>query len=221
MTKSPYWRDFIRREDVETAVRALVDAQDFGREFESSLISDLILERHYFCRMHGLRPTVFKLTHEDRPYRFYGFFAEHGWHPVSWTKCLKPPPSKQLIIVAALRNRIEPEKLAFRKSHPICARCGQAASEETHHAAPTFDEITRQVFATVTAADIDTALADWDWFDQKVFAVPEGHVIQQCFDAIHSSARLEALCKSCHNQTKRRPKAIKTGAVASEQGSVS
>ena len=200
--KFPYWRDFLRQADVEAAVRAVVNPQPFNTAFESPLISQLVSERHYFCRLHKLRPAAFKKTYEDSPYRFYGLFELKGWHPVSWRKCLKQPPSREDIIVAALRNRIESEKIAFRRAHPICAHCNNVPSEETHHAQPSFSEITDRVFSAVLESDIDTALAAWNWFEKQEFTVPQGHVIERLFDEFHAAARLEALCKRCHNATK-------------------
>lgn len=202
MAKPPYWRDYPRREDLESSVRAIVNPQPFNRPFQSPVLSDLIAERHYFCRLRGLRPSAFKKTYDDYPDRFYGLFESPGWHPVSWKKCLKPPPSGEEIITAALRNRIEVEKIAFRRAHPICGRCKQAPSEETHHAEPTFKAIVGRVFAAVAPSDIDSALADWNWFEKEEFTLPDGHSILRHFDEIHANARLEALCKPCHDATK-------------------
>lgn len=202
--KPNFWREFPRQADVEAAIRAVVNPRHFHQSFESPLISDLVQERHYFCRLHGLRPSAFKKTPENTPYRFYGLFASHGWHPVSWRKCLTPPPSREAIIVAAFRKRIEEEKMAFRRANPLCAHCGKAPSEETHHAEPTFKEITERVFAATSGPEIDSAIAAWNWFVKEDFVVPEGHVIAQRFDAMHATARLEALCRECHKATNSR-----------------
>lgn len=203
MTKPPLWRNFPTQVALRTALRARIDVQMFDTPFADDLVADLIAERHYFCSVRGLRPVQFKKTRENEPYRFYGLFT-HGWHPVSWAKCVPDPPSKRDLIVRALRDRIEPVKLAFRRANPWCAHCHRAPAAETHHAEPTFQAITAQVFSTTTEEDIDTALASWDWFKAEAFAIAEGHPIIRSFDRLHSGARLEALCRTCHNATKRR-----------------
>ncbi len=185
-------------------MRALVDAEPYYVPFAAPLISEIIADRHYYCRRVGLRPKQFKKTHEDRPYRFYGDFDVIGWHPVSWTICVKRPPTRESTIGDALRASSEEAKRTFRRKHPICQHCGQEPSVETHHADPTFADLIAEVFSAVTEADLDSALKDWNFFDPKVFALPAGHIVQRLFDERHALARLEALCKTCHDRTKRR-----------------
>lgn len=199
-----YWRTFVHQNDVEAAVRVVVDAASYYSAFTSELISDLIAERHYYCRRHGLRPILFKKTREDRPYRFYGEFPRVGWHPVSWIKCVRTPPTREAIIRDALRQSTEVDKTAFRRAHPLCAHCGRAPSAETHHAEPTFADLVASVFASATEADLESALDGWNFFDPQPFTLPAGHIIQHLFVERHRQARLEALCKTCHNATKRR-----------------
>lgn len=197
MPKAPTWRNFLTQDSLRHAIREIVNPQPFDVPFAAPLISDLIAERHYFCSLHHLRPTQFKKTHDDQPYRFHGLF-NHGWHPVSWTKCLSRPPGREELIVRALRSRTEPLKIAYRRAHPVCADCGRAPSEETHHARPTFQQIVEEVFRAITPADVDSALASWDWFQKAEFSLPDEHVIVRVFDRLHASAQLEALCRPCH-----------------------
>ena len=136
-----YWRAFVHQKDLETAVRAVVNPAPYDATFGSELISDLLAERHYYCQRNGIRLTRFKKTHEDRPYRFYADFPSVGWHPVSWTKCVKQPPTRETIIRDALRQSTEAQKSAYRRAHPVCENCGRAPSIETHHVQPTFAEI--------------------------------------------------------------------------------
>jgi len=202
MSKPPLWRNFLTQAALRTAVRELVDRHSFYTPFVDNLIVVLIAERHYFCSMRGLRPVEFKKTRENEPYRFYGLFA-HGWHPVSWSKCVPAPPSKLDLIVRALRDRIEPIKSAFRQAHPWCAHCQRAPAVEIHHAEPTFQAIMALVFSTTTEEDIITALASWDWFKTEQFVIAETYPIVCFFDRFHAGARLEVLCRTCHNATKR------------------
>jgi 5-methylcytosine-specific restriction endonuclease McrA len=200
--RAHYWRTFVFQKDLVAAVRAVVDTASDDTPFTSELISDLIVERHYYCKRHGLRPTQFKRTAEDQPYRFYGEFPRLGWHPISWRKCAQPPPTRETIIRDALRQSTEADKTAFRRAHPLCQHCGRAPSVETHHAEPTFAALVAAVFATVTEADLESALDTWNFFNPQPFTLPADHVIQRRFDERHQRARLEALCRNCHNATK-------------------
>lgn len=201
------WRDFLTQAALREAVRCAVNPQPFYVPFASPLISDLIEERHYFCRWRALRPDQFKKTHEDTPYRFYGHFQHIGWHPVSWKACLAPPPSREELIVRALRNRTESAKLAFRRAHPLCMHCEKEPAVETHHAEPNFKEIIASTFAAVTPDDVQSALTGWNWFLDAQFELPRGHPILEVFDRLHNGARLESLCKVCHDGTKGSSKA--------------
>lgn len=183
----------------------MVNPAPYDATFGSELISDLLAERHYYCQRNGIRLTRFKKTHEDRPYRFYADFPSVGWHPVSWTKCVKQPPTRETIIRDALRQSTEAQKSAYRRAHPVCENCGRAPSIETHHVQPTFAEIVAEVIAFATEAERESALARWNFFDPRPFALPSDNVIQREFDSRHRTARLAALCKPCHDATKRQP----------------
>jgi hypothetical protein len=204
LNRPNYWRTFVFQKDLENAVRVIVDAEPHNVPFQAPLISDLIAERHYYCRRSGLRPAQFKKTLEDRPYRFYGYFENVGWHPVSWTTCVKRPRTRESTISDALRASTEEAKRAFRKRHPTCQHCHQAPSLETHHADPSFAELVARVLGEVSESDLESALHDWNFFDPKVFVLPHDHIVQKLFDDYHARARLEALCKRCHDLTKRR-----------------
>jgi hypothetical protein len=201
--KSMFWRNYSTKKALQETIQGRVNSQPFEVPFEDSLISDLISERHYFCSLAGLRPTSFKKTKENAPYRLYGHF-DHGWHPVSWTKSLSRPRSETELIVRALRDRISPIKMAFRREHPICAHCATAQSEEVHHADPTFEAITDEVLAGLPEDAVNAALSTWDWFKAENFTLPDDLELVRKFDALHKVARLEALCTPCHNETKKR-----------------
>lgn len=197
------WREFRSQTALRDAVRFIVDPLPFHVRFISSLVSDLIAERHYFCRWRALRPEQFKKTPENSPYRFYGLFAHVGWHPVSWSACLAPPPTREDLIARALRNRTQAAKTAFRRAHPICMHCQKVPAVETHHAEPSFKDIIARTFAAVTSQDLETALERWNWFHEAEFELPAAHAILDVFDPLHLDARLESLCKGCHARTKR------------------
>ncbi len=200
--RAAVWRDFSSQNAIRQAVRAIVDVEPFESDFESDLISDLIFERHYFCSVRRLRPLRFKKTAEQTPYRFYGYFECIGWQSVSWEKCVRPPPSRRDHIYRALRDRISPIKLSYRRANPICEYCHSAAAVETHHEVPTWANIMDTVFSEATEQDVQDAFAVWDWFNEGSFALPEDNRITHTFDATHRSAVLRALCKPCHDSTK-------------------
>jgi len=102
-----------------------------------------------------------------------------------------------------MRDRSEPIKAAYREMHSVCERCGIQAAEEVHHERPTFVTLTDSVRLLVTDSDIADCLADWNWFAQDNFVVPEGHKITRLFDQHHQGATLQSLCKDCHNSTKK------------------
>jgi hypothetical protein len=205
-----FWREFPTATAATKAFQQILNAQPFKTPFESELLSDLIAERHYFCAPRGIRPSRFRKLPGFRAYTLEGDFSlsvpsrNLGWHPVSWTKCLKPPQTDWDRIVRAMRDRIEPEKLAYRNEHQTCEICRSASSVEVHHESPSFIEITQCVRKTITDDHIADCLGDWDWFVKEDFALPENHAITRAFDAIHSSATLQALCRVCHNTTKKR-----------------
>lgn len=202
MPRPPFWRAYPTQMELVEAIRAIVNPQPFDTVFSAPLLSDLILERHYFCQRHSLRAQAFKKTREDTPYRFYGEFPGFGWHPVSWRKCVQRPPSARDILCRALRDRTFAPKVSYRRRHPICEACGQRPAAEVHHAAPTFDALVESVLAATTPAEQDSALAAWDWFRVETFSIPDGHALAVRFDRLHAMAKLQALCKRCHDLTK-------------------
>ena len=204
-----FWRYFPTKTAAEVAIRAIVDPHPMKIPFESTLISDLILERHYFCSMRRLRPSRFRKLPGYGHYQFEGDFSDQltampiSWHPVSWAKCLKRPLTEWERIVRAMRDRVQHAKEAYVESHPICQACSSHPSEEVHHAKPTFHEISESVRKRVSGIEISQCFADWNWFLKDNFTLPKGHVITSIFDTLHASAQLEALCRECHNKTKR------------------
>jgi len=205
-----FWRQFATKKAAEDAIRSVINSQPFDTPFESALLSDLIAERHYFCSRRGLRPSRFRKLRGYKAYIFEGDFSiaaaprQIGWHGVSWTKCLAPPQSDWDRIVRAMRDRCEPAKTAYRKSHPVCEKCLVRPSYEAHHARPTFQQLTEQIRSYISDAEVADCLAGWDWFCAENLVLPDDHRITTLFDEFHARATLQALCRDCHNLTKRR-----------------
>ena len=205
-----FWREFPTKKAAEDRIRGIVNAQPFKIPFESSLISDLVLERHYFCSLRGLRPLRFRKLPGYGAYTFEGDFSglstpeRIGWHPVSWTKCLAEPLTDWDRIIRAMRDRIEPVKTRYRELHPICEACNLRLTVEAHHLDPAFLSISDSVRGRVSDSEVSDCLAGWNWFLRDNFILPEGHHITIVFDQLHAIATLQALCRECHNKTKRR-----------------
>ncbi len=204
-----FWKDYPTQTAAREAIRKIVDAQPFKAPFESDLISDLIVERHYFCSMRKLRPSRFRKIPGYNGYKFQGDFSnlgltgDVGWHTVSWDKCLKPPMTDWDRIVRAMRDRSEPIKTAHRDQHPFCEACGAVPSDEVHHQSPSFVTLTDSIRSLVNDSEISECLSGWDWFAADNFILPEDHMITRLFDQFHKQALLLALCKGCHNITKK------------------
>jgi len=201
--REPIWREFSTQEDIRKAVRKVLEGHKLETDFESTLISDLIAERHYYCSLKGLRPSKFKKV-DVYDGQLHGYFDGIGWHPVTWYKSAGKPPTVRDHINDALRRRIRSLKVPYFRSHRICEYCNLVPSVEIHHEAPEWREIMDMIFAEVSAADVDAVMESWNWFHKDEFQIPDGSIIALVFDRIHESAVLKALCKSCHDSTKRR-----------------
>jgi hypothetical protein len=205
-----FWRDFPTKKAARIAIQQIVNSQPFKQPFECPLISDLIQERHYFCSLHNLRPSRFRKIPSYAAYSFEGDFSGNstepniGWHPVSWTKCLIPPQTGWDRIVRAMRDRCEPIKLSHRAAHPVCEDCGFENSCEVHHKSHSFLAIAEEIRSKVLESEISDCLSGWNWFLKDNFALPEEHRITKLFDVLHRSVTLQALCRACHNRTKRK-----------------
>lgn len=209
MGKPNFWREYATQKALHAKIKSIVDSQPDKEPFESDLISDLIMEKHYFCSKRGIRPSRFRKIPKGSKYSFEGDFSScdniHppiSWHGVSWDKCTKPPQSDWKRIVRAMRDRIKTDKQKYRDEHPFCEDCHIGESKEVHHLKPSFNEIAEEVRRHLDSNDIADCLGDWNWFHKKDFALPENHKITIIFDEIHGKAQLQALCIDCHNKTK-------------------
>lgn len=199
-----FWRSFKTKKAATLAFRQILDVEPFVKPFENSMLSDLIHERHYFCSKHDLRPLRFRKIRDYGHYRLEGEFTGIGWHPVSWTKCIEKLWTPWDYVVRAMRDHVEDIKTSYRRLNPICEHCYSNESEQVHHAAPTFLEITQRVREQVADAEIENCLHGWNWLEKENFVLPPGHKIALLFEKIHATAKLEAVCKKCHDATKSR-----------------
>lgn len=204
-----FWRTFTTKAALEADIREDINSRVFGCEFESVLLSDLISERHYFCSRHKIRPSRFRKEPNKKNYILFGFFdisregRQIGWHPASWIKCVKRPPNDWDLIIEAMRRRIEPRMQEYRRMTPTCEDCHSAPSEEVHHSVLSFSEVTTRVRDSISDHDISFCMKDWDWFSSDDFALPEWGAVTEMFELVHDFSVPRALCKCCHNKTKK------------------
>src|SRR4051812_20548615 len=95
-TGAMFWRQFATKKAAEEAIRGVIDAQPFDTPFESALLSDLILERHYFCSRRGFQPSRYRKLGGYNEYAVEASFSaaaaprQTGWQSGSWTESLSP-----------------------------------------------------------------------------------------------------------------------------------
>ena len=202
-SRQPIWRDFTTKKAITDAIRNVVDPSPFDYEFESELISDLIAERHWYCKHHHARPTKFKKTSGwNGGYVFWGWFDPTGWHKVSWTKCVTPDGIDD-VLKQALRTAIRPIIANYKSSHSVCERCQVRATEEVDHANPTFEEMYQRAVANMGDKEKEQIMASLDWHQESEFLLPENHPVVVSVLRAHEGARLQAVCTACHQENAR------------------
>jgi hypothetical protein len=198
-----FWRNFETKAALEEAVRRTVNPVPYNVEFESSLISDLIAERHWYCKHNRLRPTRFKRTSAwNGGYDFYGWFDSIGWHKVSWRKCIRPD-NVDNVLKRAIRTAIRPIIAEYKASHPVCERCGTCPSKEVDHVSPTFDEMYQEAVATMSDEDKERVMARQNWDDESEFRLPNDDPLIESILGSHRGAQLQAVCTGCHQDNAR------------------
>lgn len=183
---------------LKAEIRAQIGLADFGQEFGSALISDLIEQKHYCCSRKGLRPTRFrKLVRPGAAYDFWGYFEGRGWHKVSWAQCIEPRDELDWLKVA-LSNAAQPIVARRKLAHPICERCGIVRSEHVDHVDPEFDVIAKEIISEMTTQQIDECFLGFDWWSEEPFMLPAEHPAIRALQAAHLTAKLQAVCQPCH-----------------------
>ncbi|WP_414545199.1 hypothetical protein [Nostoc sp. CCY0012] len=200
MKKNNYFfRDYKTKTALEKDIKDLIGSYAFNQEFESELLSDLIAQKHYYCSFHGIKALQFKKQKNYNSYDFYGFFTTLGWHKVSWRKCIYPE-SKELIVKQALRDAIQPYSSERKRQYPICERCFKEPSEETDHIDPEFDVIAKQALETLSDKDWESIMINsFDFSIKEPFRLPENNPALIYTLEAHKTAKLQAVCKKCHN----------------------
>ena len=179
-------------------IRAQIAEVDFNQEFESTIIADLIHQKHYHCAAQGLRPTLFRKLHRPgAAYDFEGYFPEHGWHPVSWMQCIEPR-DEMAWLVRALRDAAVPIVSVYKAKHSTCERCGDNPSTEVDHVNPEFNVMVTQIIQTLSTSQVEDIFSHFNWLDKEPFSLPPGHSALKLINDAHQVATLQAVCKACH-----------------------
>lgn len=192
--------------ELTRAVQTEINQYMLGEEFESRLLSALVLYRHPYCRRHILIPTRFmKRTAQygRSGYHFHGYFEGIGWKSLSWHKCITPTTFHDEVR-NFLRWNLIPSLIEAKGEQ--CEHCGSRTQLEVNHAAPTFEAIYRQVEGLFSAEETDI-WAYYDWDSIPGFRLPSDHPVFLTFMAIHNEATLETLCKPCHAKVTRQQRA--------------
>jgi hypothetical protein len=195
---------------LRTKIRGELARHALGEEFECELIADLIVEKHYYCSKHGLRPLRFRKSFRyGGGYDFEGFFANGiGWHKVSWTQCLDERDSHDWL-VRVLRDCVAPIIADYKRRHPICESCRVFASEHVDHVEPEFNELATLAIACLSDEQIADEFKKFDFFAPEQFSLPASNPARQFILCAHENAKLQAVCKGCHQRNaaaRRKPR---------------
>lgn len=194
----PIYFEGLNKSELRKEIQRLLLTKSMDEEFESTLISNLIASKHYFCFPHGLRPTRFKKTRRNGGgYLFMGYFPEHGWHPVSWDKSITQRHDLKLV-KDALRLAVDPEILEYKSRHPVCEHCHLRPSQECHHASPTFEELFQSAICDMTDDEWVQIWRAFEWWNKEPFQIPQSAPLLRRFVEAHRRASLQALCQQCH-----------------------
>ncbi|SDX47617.1 hypothetical protein [Pseudomonas salomonii] len=188
----------MNKTQLRACIRLRLKERKLEEVFADDLISGLIAEKHYYCSVHKLRPSYFRMSY--RPgggYDFYGSFDPNGWHKVSWSQCLDPRDQNDWI-ESALRLASTPFLSARRRSFPICERCGLLPSTEVDHVSPEFQEIARQAIRNMQTFEFDAAFRGFNWWSEEPFSLSADNSALVYTLEAHRGATLQAVCKDCH-----------------------
>jgi len=209
MARQQFFQGMNKTRLTET-IRDIIKPYRMNELFTSDLISDLIVEKHYYCSVHGLRPTEFKKTLRpgDYGYDFNGCF-DGRWNRVSWTRCISGQIDTDWI-KRALRWAARPFVVNHKRKHSICERCGKLPSTEVDHVEPEFSVIADAAIAALSPGQIQEALKAFDWWKDEDFRLPDDSPAYQVVSVMHETAILMACCHDCHVLNARERKVIET-----------
>ena len=205
----------------EAAVRAIIGTPSnrtyaMNEEFFHPLLQRLFVEQPYWCDPPGPVCTKFKWVFRVLPYgatsewQFMAYCDEpgwkkknggSGWKSVSWRKAVR---RYKFNIIDELREvanaRISMITARHRQVHRFCEHEDCVAwSEHVHHCKMTRKQIITEAIGELGAEDLAAIQAQYDWWQDTPFMLPDEHkFIQRILDH-HGPGTLRALCFKHHN----------------------
>jgi hypothetical protein len=185
------------------AVRTEIGGHPDNIQFESTLLSDLIYEHHYYCSAHDLRPLGFMKMVGSSRFRAYDFMARFPlptmWKKISWRHCIDGEPSFRDRVDKYYRQAVEPGVKLLRDSRGRCDVCGSTAPLDAHHEGTTFNQIVDAIMPLFTSEEAVHKFG-YDWLHHEVMPIPENHPASTAFLEIHRFETMQVLCQACHKQ---------------------
>lgn len=210
--------NFPSKAAAERAIRQELEQHPLDTPFQSDLIQNLIQRHHPILAGRGEYPEWFYKNSNNprgKGYYFQGYFpARDLWWGVSWTECIKPPPTLKDRIAECFREYISIATIWYRVQNPICEICGDLA-EDTDHANPGgFNFIFKQVYRF-------NPPSLWAWYFENYYDfwspekekwIPESDPAIRYLKEIHEDGTiaLQSLCKPCHRKVGRERKSART-----------
>lgn len=205
------WR-FASELELQAMVRRVVDPYRHNKQiFESLLVSELLVERHYALKLHGDRywPRLFRFdTHPDwnTPQYFTAEFALLGWRRISYRRAIwgweMNDESLDGELAKHYRHIATPYVLAHRDRHPNCDVCG-APMRHVHHEKPTFFATAKHATGLLSADERALLIRTHNWFDtEQLWRLPDKCV--RAIHELHQDAQLRSLCHAHHHAAHRR-----------------
>ena len=212
---------FTSIKDAEAAVRAIVGTPakprfKVGEEFFDPLLQRLFVEQPYWCDPPGPKCTKFKWVSHTLPYGAttdWWFMAycddpswkkpngERGWIGVSWRKAVQHYKFDIVTELKTIANtRISIITGVYREAHPMCEHEGCTSyADHVHHDVWSREEIVLTALADLTEQEFIDIKAQYDWWSEAQFMLPDEHKFIQSLLAAHALSTLRSLCRRHHN----------------------
>jgi hypothetical protein len=88
----------------------------------------------------------------------------------------------------------------------VCERCGLRPTEDVDHVEPTFETIVHSALTLMSQEQKDEVMKSLNWDEESEFLLPDNHVVVRRVLKAHETAKLQAVCKVCHQENERERK---------------
>ena len=195
------------QEDMINKVRSIVNPykNKFNVVFKSEWLSNLFLERYWWCKENNIKPDAFKWVYESvkgvsyMAEVFYCYFENIGWISMSFNKAVKGLTKEK-----SLSNNIDQQFRIIAKNYrpylslvskKSCKNCGKLITkgiDHAHHENISFTEIYNKCIKLITKEDID----NYNFMDD--FLLKDNHPAVLLCHEMHKKALIVWLCEECH-----------------------